>query len=212
MSLQFSAALLDANLAPGVSAFNRAEIPDVSGFSSEPRYWVANYFLNCSFRAAFAAPMNAYAFNYLRRTQYAFAEYTIAGRLTTSFLASGGQSVTSYTEALYHWECFLGQTWHAYSILMKAFDGKAFESNDGSVHQRLNTLYNEMKHVESRIDNAQMIPGATVPVWLENAGIRSVDAHLSFTEAAEILRELAEYANALMDPKTASAKFAAGNS
>ena len=66
-----------------------------------------------------------------------------------------------------------------------------------------------MKHVESRIDKAQMIPGANVRVWLENAGIRSVDARLSFAEAAEILPELAEYADALADPLTARAKFTA---
>jgi hypothetical protein len=211
MSPQFSAALLDSNLAPGVSAFTRAEIPDIAAFSKESTHWVANFFLNCSFRGAFAPPMNAYALNYLRRSQNAFAEYIAAGQLTSSFLSSGGQSVTSYTGALYHWECFLGQAWHAYAILMTAWNGKAFERNDGSVHQRLNSLYNEMKHVESRIDNAQMIPGATVPVWLENAGLRSVDAHLSFAEAAEILRELAEYADALVDPLTAKAKFTAGN-
>jgi hypothetical protein len=62
-----------------------------------------------------------------------------------------------------------------------------------------------MKHVESRIENGQMIPGATVPVWLDNDGLRSIDAQLTYTETAEVLKELAKYADALMNPQTASA-------
>jgi hypothetical protein len=59
--------------------------------------------------------------------------------------------------------------------------------------QRLNALYNQMKHVESRIDNGQLLHGATVPVWLENEGLRSIDARLSFTESTDVLKELAKY-------------------
>ncbi len=59
-----------------------------------------------------------------------------------------------------------------------------------------------MKHVESRIDNAQMLPGATVPVWLENEGLRSVDANLTFTETGEVLMEIAKYADALSNQST----------
>ena len=66
-----------------------------------------------------------------------------------------------------------------------------------------------MKHVESRIDNAQMLPGATVPVWLDNDGLRSIDAHLSYGETANALKELAKYADALSNPNTAKAVLSA---
>lgn len=151
--------------------------------------------------------MHAYAYNYLRRAQHAFAEHQIARSCTLDFLASNGQSVQRYVDALYHWECFLGQAWHAFVLLVKAWEGRAFEKNDGSVEQRLNALYNQMKHVESRIENGQMASDATVPVWLENQGLRSVDEHLSFAETADILRELAKYADALMDPLTTKQKL-----
>ena len=62
-----------------------------------------------------------------------------------------------------------------------------------------------MKHVESRIDNGQMLPGATVPVWLDNSGLRSVDAQLSYAETGDALKELAKYADALSNPTTAKA-------
>ncbi|HEY4215103.1 MAG TPA: hypothetical protein VGM84_26755 [Steroidobacteraceae bacterium] len=104
-------------------------------------------------------------------------------------------------------ECFLGQAWHAFSSLAKAWEGKAFEQDDGSVERRLNSLYNEMKHVESRIENGHILKGATVPVWLENDGLRSIDAHLSFAESADVLRALAKYADALSDPRRAKEKL-----
>lgn len=199
----FSAHILNKNLAPGISALTSVEIPDASLLSKESPHWVGNFFLNCTFRGAFTPPMHAYAYNYLRRAQHAFAEHQIARDCTMAFLASEGKSLSHYIDALYHWECFLGQAWHAFALLVKAWNGKAFEKNDGSVEQRLNALYNQMKHVESRIENGQMIADTTVPVWLENDGLRSIDTHLSFAETAEVLRELAKYADALMDPRTA---------
>ena len=88
--------------------------------------------------------------------------------------------------------------------VLKVLKDKAFEKNDGSIEQRLNSLYNQMKHVESRIENGQMLPETTVPVWLENIGLRSVNASMTFAETAEVLKELAKYADALMNPATAN--------
>jgi hypothetical protein len=209
MAITFSAAVLDKHIAPGVSTFTSAEIPDMSGYTKESRHWVANFFLNCVCRAMFVPPMDAYAYNFLRRVQYAFAEHERARTATLAFLQGGSQSVASYAEALFHWECFLGQAWHAYALLANAWDGKVFQKGDGSIEQRLNALYNQMKHVESRIEASQMIPGATVPVWLENQGLRSVDTTLRFAETADVLKDLAKYANALMDPKSAKDKLIA---
>lgn len=203
MTIKFYSAILDKHIAPGVSELTSAEIPDMSSWAEQSPHWIANYFLNSALGASFAPPMNAYAYNYLRRAQYAFSEHHLAREATLGFLAGEAQSVRGYADALFHWECFLGQSWHALSILITAWQGKAFDKNDGSVEQRLNALYNQMKHVESRIDNGQMLPGATVPVWLENRGLRSVDTRLTYTETAEVLKEIAKYANALMDPRTA---------
>lgn len=209
MTIQYSAEILDKHIAPGVSAFTTAEIPDMTGHDPESSHWLANFFLNSVFRASFSPPMRAYAFNFLRRAQFAFAEHARARTSTLAFLNRGGQSIERYAEALFHWECFLGQSWHGYALLVTAWDGKAFEKGDGSVEQRLNALYNQMKHVESRIENGQMPSEATVPVWLENEGLRSGDATLTFAETADVLKDLARYATALMDPKTARAKLGA---
>ena len=52
-----------------------------------------------------------------------------------------------------------------------------------------------------------MLPGATVPVWLENTGIRSIDASMTYFETAEVLKQLAAWADALMNPRTAKESF-----
>jgi hypothetical protein len=199
----FAPAVLEQHIAPGVTALTRVEIPDMATWAKESAHWIANFFLNSSLGSSFAPPMNAYAYNYLRRAQYAFSEHELARATTLGFVAGGSRSPRGYAEALFHWENFLGQAWHGYAILVTAWKGKAFERNDGSVEQRLNALYNQMKHVESRIDNGQMLPGATVPVWLTNEGLRSIDAFLSYAETAEVLKDLAKYADALSNPATA---------
>lgn len=203
--MMFSKEILDRHIAPHVSSFTKAEIPDMSTWASESPHWIANFFLNSALSASFTPPMNAYAYNFLRRAQFAFSEHHLARESTLAFLARNGQSPVRYAAALFHWECFLGQSWHAFALLVTAWSGKAFDTNDGSVEQRLNALYNQMKHVESRIENGQMIPGATVPVWLDNEGLRSVDAQLTYAETADVLKELAKYADALMNPQTAHA-------
>lgn len=203
MSINFSTYILDRHIAPGVSTFIQADIPDMSTWAKESPYWIANFFLNSAFTGLFVPQMNAYAYNFLRRAQYAFSEYNLARQSTYDFLCKDGAAPMRYAEALFHWECFLGQAWHAFALLAAAWEGTVFKKNDGSVEERLNALYNQMKHVESRIENGQMLANATVPVWLENEGLRSTDTTMTYAEAAEILKELAKYADILMNPKTA---------
>jgi hypothetical protein len=207
MTTQFSGDIVDRHIAPDVSAFTRADIPDMSTWAKESRHWIANFFLN-SVITSFKPPMNAYAYNFLRRAQAAFTQHGLAHDCTLGFLTAGGQSPTRYCDALFHWESFLGQAWHAYNLLRKAFAGTAFKKGGGSVEDRLNKLYNAMKHVESRIENGQMLPGATVPVWLTNDGLRSIDASMTYLETAEVLKQLGVWADALMNPKTAKESFA----
>ena len=205
MAVQFSDHILDTLIGPGVSSFRSADIPDMSGYAPQSRHWVDNYFQNSLLRGKWPAPLNAYAYNYLRRAEAAFREHINARAATLGFLERKN-SPSLYALALLHWEVFLGQSWHAYRLLVHAVSPgeKVFERSSGSVEERLNQLYNQMKHVESRIMNGQMPNGATVPVWLTNEGIRSVDAHLTYIETAEALKDLAKWADALDDPKSAS--------
>jgi hypothetical protein len=210
---RFASELLDRYIAPGVSDFTTADIPEMSAHDPQSSYWVANHFLNSIARAGYNLPLGAHVQHYLRRSEAAFAEHARAREATLSFLEAGGQSPTLYSEALLHWEFFLGQSWHAYVLLRQMLrllsedpSPNIFERNDGSVEQRLNLLYNAMKHVESRIDAGQLPENATSPVWLSNRGLECTDGHLTYHETAEVLRFVAKWAGVLVDAKEVANK------
>jgi hypothetical protein len=207
MTTQFSDMFLEKFVAPDIRGFTAADIPDMSEHDPESRHWLANYVLNAGLRANYKPPGNAYVFNYLRRTVAAFREHEDAREATLGFLQTR-QSVSLYAAAILHWEYFASQSWHAL-LLLRGFAmfltgeevSKPFARGDGSPEERLNNLYSEMKHVESRIENGQILPGATIPVWLSNDGIRSTDHTLSYEDTAAILRDLADWAEVVVDPR-----------
>lgn len=212
--MRASSYFLDKFVAPGISGFRSAEIPNMTTYDPESRFWLANFVLNSGLGGNFLPPGNAYAYNYLRRAVAAFSEHEEARQATRGFLSSDRQSLSRYAAATTHWEFFLGQSWHAYLLLRGFFKfltqqdiPQVFARGQGSVEERLNDLYNSMKHVESRIENGQMIEGATVPVWLTNDGLRSTDALLSYAETGDILRDLAKWANIIVDPREMANKL-----
>lgn len=59
---------------------------------------------------------------------------------------------------------------------------------DGSEYDRLRLINNRIKHFDEDIEVGHgEFAGPAVPVWLENAGLRSSNSFLSFEELAEIL-------------------------
>jgi hypothetical protein len=75
-----------------------------------------------------------------------------------------------------------------------------FEPSDGSSMQRLNLLYNETKHAESVIASGKLPEESTMCVWLENDGLHSISSNLTFDEMANVLDDLAQFADAMQDP------------
>jgi hypothetical protein len=213
MKVRIASHLLERYFAPGISDFTTADIPDMSDHDAQSLTWVANHFLNSILRAAYHLPMGAHVQHYLRRSEAAFAEQALAREATLSFLETGRQSPTSYSKALLHWEYFLGQSWHAHVLLrqvLRLLSGdpslNVFERENGSVEQRLNLLYNAMKHTESRVDAGQLPENATSPVWLSNRGLECTDGHMTFNETADILRFLGKWADVLVDAKEVANK------
>lgn len=135
---RFSNYVIDRFIAPNASSFTQADIPDMSEYDEQSKHWIANFFLNSIFRAAWKPPYNAYMYNYLRRAEAAFLEHGRARYETLTFIESGRQSTGRYTAALFHWESFLGQSWHAYKTLQKCFGVRLYVPGDGSVGERLN--------------------------------------------------------------------------
>lgn len=148
-------------------------------------------------------------YNLLRRAEAAFREYSSARQMTMAYLANPNpDSVSEYIIAIGHWEALLAQTYQAWCLLARR-QKILFTPEDGSTMQRLNLLYNRTKHAEIAIAAEQLPPDGTLPVWLKNDGLHSVESSLTFEEITEMLEELAVWADAAQDPTTMREKIEA---
>lgn len=78
--MQWDPDLLDKFVAPGISKFTDARIPDLSLEFPEARYWLANHFLNNTLSGSFPDRTRQLVMGYLRRAHHAFEAYHDAPR------------------------------------------------------------------------------------------------------------------------------------
>ncbi|MDQ2875385.1 MAG: hypothetical protein M3Y33_11580 [Actinomycetota bacterium] len=204
----------DRHVAPNMSRFTAATIPDMSAVSAGQDHWLGNFMLSTgTLRFVLDDAARRTWFSFLRRTMMAFREYAAARDSTVAYLTDPNpNAVSGYFIAIGHWEIFLGQAYHAWLLLGRKplADGhKFYAKGDGSQIERLNRLYNRSKHTETAINAGQFPPDGTLPVWLENDGLYCTDGALTFGEMAEVLRELAVWADAMQEPSTMRAKVQA---
>jgi hypothetical protein len=203
--MQWNTDLLDKFVAPGISSFTTASIPDLTPEFPEAKYWLANHFLNNALTAAFRDRARQVVLGYLRRVHYAFEAYHSAREATLRYL-DGNQPdnprVQRYYDAVAIWEGFALQAGMAIDLFKWLNGGTgAFSKNDGSSTCRLYTIANHVKHMASCVDSGQCSPNENVPLWLSNGGLQSFGAAVSFDEVAEELRGLAAWADKLQNPK-----------
>ncbi len=204
MTVQFNVDLLEKYIAPSISKFNKAEIPDLRQMNDQYLYWLTNHFLDSSLSSAFASPMRQYAFNAIYRVQAAFKDYHEARDLTYNYLRitiSDNPAIKAYFDALSRWEsCFLN--WAILiDIYYKMSDSKAFEKGDGSPEQRAYDISNAIKHCGDAIKRGEHGENLTVPVWLENDGFHSREYVVSYQEFSNLISEAAKFANELQNPR-----------
>jgi hypothetical protein len=196
----------DKFVAPEISSFTEASIPDVSG--SQER-WLVSFILNSALVVQLDDATRRIFYNFLRRVEGAFREYISARQMTMTHLANPNpNAVSEYIIAIGHWEAVLSQTYQAWCLMARG-QQILFERGDGSGLQRLNLLYNRTKHAEKAITAEQLPLDGTLPVWLKNDGLHSVETSLTFEEIAEMLEELAVWAEAAQNPATMRDKIAA---
>ncbi len=214
--MQFSDYFLDTFIAPELSKFTVAEIPDLSEIGDETHVWIRNYMLSTA--TGLASPDWAgrpLYYNFLRKTQGALGEYSLARRGTLRFL-DARDLYTVYIDAINHWESTLSLAWQASCLFVTnplvrntKQKLKIFDTRDDSPFERLDCLYGRTKHIEKAVrTDGQMPDLGTLPVWLTNDGLKATDKLLTFAELAKILTDLAARADALQDPLTAREKLA----
>jgi hypothetical protein len=196
----------DKFVAPEISSFTEASISDLSGLQER---WLVSFILNSGLVVQLDDATRRTIYNFLRRAEAAFREYNSARQMTLAHLANPNpDAVSEYIIAIGHWEVFLSDAYQAWCLLARG-QKILFTPGDGSTMQRLNLLYNRTKHAESAIIAEQLPPDGTLPVWLKNDGLRSVESSLTFEEIAEMLKDLAVWADAAQNPATMREKIAA---
>jgi hypothetical protein len=220
--MPLSAYAKDRFIAPQMSKFTSAQIPDVSDCDPEQEHWVENFILNTLAGRNVKPPYRQYMFNFLRRTADSFREYSLARERTLALLR-GRENVSLYLAAIGHWEVFLSHAWNAYRLLsyLAGQKGQGIYVPDdvSSPLKRLNDLHNWSKHVEKRIFSEQIPDEDTLAVWLDNDGLRSSPtangkspgSYLTCEEmATDILRDdLAVWADRIQNPMTLAEKLEA---
>jgi hypothetical protein len=202
--IRWNLRLFDELVAPGMSAFTAAKIPEIAPRHPEAEHWLANYTLNAMLRGRFRRPADQYAFNALRRISTAYEEYAIAASRTGEYLAvrnDAHPAVRTYLSALRHWESCLAAAWQALSTFHHWTGQRSHEPDDRTAEQRVNALHNASKHAEGMIRRGQMPKSGPLAMWLTNDGLRSKDQRLSWLELAEVLDELGSFADLVQDPR-----------
>ncbi len=208
---RLSAGAKDRYVATDLSTFVAAEIPDLAERHPRAEQWLSSFILSTVVRSDVGSPDRELRFHFLRRAMISFAEHDAGRSATLAFLASDPAVYGFYFSALHHWEQCLGAAWHAITTLRRVLNlstKTVFIQGNGSVEERLNTLYNEAKHYESKISEGDAPPLGTVPLWLHNEGLRSKGAELTFSEVADVLDDLACWAFVLEDPLTSEDRMA----
>jgi hypothetical protein len=213
---KFNHALLGRLIAPEISNFTSAVLPDLSESFPQSEHWIANYFLNSVFTGNFPGKWRVYAQNFIYRAQNCLFEYERARQLTGEFLATttpGKPATRIYFRMLSAWETSLLNFSIATDVFRHMNEGTGiFSSKDGSAYQRAYDLANEVKHYGLTIskhpdfsDDGDLLPEddkapQALPLWLNNFGFHSCCHKLNFEEYAKAVSDVCEFADKLRNP------------
>jgi len=204
--MQWNPEVLDKYLAPGISSFTRAEIPDLCEPFPQASHWLANHFVNTVLRAKFKEQWRQVVLAFLRRAHGAFAAYHSARKLTLEYLEGNNPlnpRMQKYYDAVSAWEGFALQVSMAIDLFRWLNGGEgAFKKNDGSKEQRLYTIANHVKHTASCVESGQCQDIHTIPLWLTNEKIMSFEVYVTYVEASEVLCDIGKLADEYQDPYT----------
>lgn len=191
---------LDTFVAPHLSELTSLGAPVLEGCTGQYGYWVNNFILNTILRVRLQEPNRQLILYFLRKVEGAFQEYHEGRDFVESYLQKRNEAISLYFHALRHFEVASSLTYHAYETVCTLVQEKLFVKDDSSPLQRLNRLQNISKHANKELWRGNIPENLSVPIWLTNTGIESHDTVLSFTEFAELMKELARIAEVLSNP------------
>lgn len=124
--MQWNTDLLEKFVAPDISKFTAAQIPDLTPELPQAPYWLPNHFMNNALSASFLHRTRQVALGFLRRVHHAFVAYHEARGATLRYL-DGNQAdnprVQRYYDAVASWETFALQSGMALDLFKWLNDG-----------------------------------------------------------------------------------------
>ena len=199
MVVQWPGHLLDRYVAPKSSALTKCLAPEVP---EAPDYF-GSFFFNNVFTEQEPDRTLSLTNVFLRRFANAVEDYRNGRKEMCACVAAlqcSNEMVRAYMRALSYFEACVVNT----NLALKAHDtvGKlwnpkeprTFNTGDGSPAQRLNTVYNALKHFDDNQAKGTVPPDVFTPMWLADDGIECVGseggAKLHFKELIDVQRDL----------------------
>ena len=207
MTTQFHPNFLNRFVAPGISEFNAADIPDIRSAHPEAEHWMDNHFLNNLFRGSIVGDHRQFAVNLLFRAQAHFAQYHQARDATLEYLLKSSlhsPALNLYFRAVVHWETCLLSYQVFVDLLNKMGGPKIFQKEDGSAESRAYHIANAIKHAFGPF-NSEGHDNETLPMWLSNTGLHIRKLALTYQELAALTNDIARLANEIQDPRSFAA-------
>ena len=200
MAVQFGAEILDAYFAPGISAFDSANIPDLVGTCPQSEHWLGNLFLNSIFGSRYTDNWRQAAISFIYRTQTALSAYERARTKTLACVQGfrpGRPATKSYFEALAEWETVVFNIQIVIDLYRRFIAPGESETSEA---QQIRLSVNRIKHYAEDLQQGINPADLTVPMWLTLDGIKTSAAAVTYQEIADNLLEMGKAADILQDP------------
>jgi hypothetical protein len=177
--VKWAARVLDSIVAPEMSQVTICSAPDIP----EPRVSLATYFLRSALGRTYPDELRPPANVYLRRWTLALSEYRAGRECLLRYVAELPETNNRtglFLSAVGHFEHSVISAYlavMAFKLFVRQIGDdkwKAFEAGDGSTADRLNKLYNVIKHFGDRFQMGQKLGYPSVypaPLWITNNGL-----------------------------------------
>lgn len=174
---------LDTFVAQDMSKLTQLSVNSLASEFPSADSWFATFVLRRIFQAHVPDEKAALAFAIIRRAHAALQEWEFASTAAQRDL----RSVATYFNVLRHVEACLDAVCQGLRFARKSLGRSFFTKGDGSVYERMNSIYNVSRH----FDPEALQSGDMHRVWLSDHAIHTREQTLSFDELREAVRMLA---------------------
>jgi hypothetical protein len=192
--MPFTTAAIDLYVSERVGAVTVCGASDIRTEFPSASHWISSLGMRSMFQAEPPIEVRHWAIQFVRHTEMALRHYESA-RTSLLDLVNGSRGRWSpYFSALSYFEDAIARLYQAFGCFMKAYSRRFFEPDDGSPLQKLNHIYNAIKHASAEAEQ---------PVWITDTGISTEKYLITFEELESLLRECAVGAAAVARGKDA---------